>query len=125
MLGHYRPGSEGNLASDLENQDRVVTTAPDGEPAAIKPTAEPPEKRPRRNRRQARRRASKSAEAKAEAKTPAPAEAKPPAAEVKAGVDAKPVVVEAKPPAPKLEAAPKAEVERAAKRSLSRLRLLT
>ena len=25
VLGHHRPGSEGNLASDLENQEQVVT----------------------------------------------------------------------------------------------------
>ena len=31
MLGRDRPGSEGNLASDLENQDGAVTTAPNGE----------------------------------------------------------------------------------------------
>ena len=32
MLGRHRPGSEGNLASDLENQDPAVTTAANGDP---------------------------------------------------------------------------------------------
>src|SRR5713226_6408678 len=31
MLGRHRPGSEGNLASDLENQDPAVTTNGDPE----------------------------------------------------------------------------------------------
>jgi transcription termination factor Rho len=41
MLGHNRPGSEGNLASDLENQDRATTVAPNGDVEAVKPNAEP------------------------------------------------------------------------------------
>ena len=41
MLSRERLGSEGNLASDFENQDRAVT-APDGDAEAVTVSAEPP-----------------------------------------------------------------------------------
>ena len=49
VLGHHRPGSEGNLASDIENQDQAVD---DGQPAAAAasrkaPKREDAERRPR------------------------------------------------------------------------------
>ena len=34
MLGHHRPGSEGNLASDLENQDQSLDTGNQAQPPA-------------------------------------------------------------------------------------------
>src|SRR5579859_5293081 len=40
MLGRHRPGSEGNSASDLENQDPAVTTAANGDPEGINSEAE-------------------------------------------------------------------------------------
>src|SRR5579871_5250727 len=42
MLGHHGPGSEGNLASDLENQDQAVTGAPNVESEAARNDADPP-----------------------------------------------------------------------------------
>ena len=65
MLGHHRPGSEGNLASDLENQEPLDTGN----------QAQPP---PRETRAKAPRGEKLPADAKppAEAK---PADAKPPA----------------------------------------------
>jgi transcription termination factor Rho len=118
MLGRNRPGSEGNLASDFENQDQSI--APNGEAEVIKAAAEKVEpvkeaakpETPHRSR-------AKSAEAKAatEAKATAVVEAKPvseakapetkvpetkPAAETKAA-EAKPEP-EAKPAEAKAEA---------------------
>src|SRR6202140_3784341 len=40
MLGRHRPGSEGNLASDRENQDPAVTTAANGDPEGTNSEAE-------------------------------------------------------------------------------------
>ena len=40
MLGRNRPGSEGNLASDFENQDHAVI--PTGDADAVKAAAEAP-----------------------------------------------------------------------------------
>ena len=46
MLGRHRPGSEGNLASDLENQDsRSDDSRPNAEAAAEAPAAKPPSRR--------------------------------------------------------------------------------
>src|SRR5262249_25989791 len=75
MLSRDRLGSEGNLASDLENQDQAVTTAPTEEApkAEVAPKTEAPPTR-----------SKKSAEKAAEAKLPnepKPAADPPPAAE--------------------------------------------
>src|SRR5258708_35904823 len=40
MLGRHWQGSEGNLASDLENQDPAVTTAANGDPEGTNSEAE-------------------------------------------------------------------------------------
>ncbi len=72
MLGRNGPGSEGNLASDTENQDRTVTTVTNGEAEAIKtapPATEPakPEPAPRPetpHRQKTPRGAERSAEVK-------------------------------------------------------------
>jgi transcription termination factor Rho len=105
------------LASDLENQDRVVTTAPDGDAAANKPGAEPSVETPKTEPVHKPTRASKSAEAKADAKPAAatevvkpPAEVAKPAAEAKPAVDAKPAV-EAKPAMDTKPAAPKSDAK--------------
>jgi transcription termination factor Rho len=85
MLGFHRPGSEGNLASDLENQDQAVTTAANGETEAAKAEGDPGTTEP-----------AKAEPGKSEAKTDA---AKPegaskprprPASEAKAPIDGKP-----------------------------------
>jgi transcription termination factor Rho len=107
MLGRNRPGSEGNLASDLENQDQPVT--PSSEAEAIKAAAEThkehiksegskPDGTPRGR--------AKSAEAKH-----APAASEPKVtAEVKPAVEAKPAS-DAKPAAKPEPAEVKTEVQ--------------
>ncbi len=99
MLGRDRPGSEGNLASDLENQERAAIVAPDGNAEAVKAetpkteTAPKPEGSPRsrapkadgkaaaEQKPAAEPKADPKAEAKAEAAEPGPAETKPAEAE--------------------------------------------
>jgi transcription termination factor Rho len=71
MLGCHRPGSEGNLASDLENKDDAVTTATPDADTAVQETAKP-EGTPQSGRR------TKSADKAADPKpAAAAAEAKP------------------------------------------------
>ncbi len=78
MLGRERLGSEGNLASDLENQDSAVTTAPNGESAETpKVDAQKPEASHKAD-------APKADAPKAEAKPDAPARKTKPTAEHKA-----------------------------------------
>jgi transcription termination factor Rho len=104
MLGHHRPGSEGNLASNLENpeqsgqevtKDQAVSPESNGHPeAAPAPKAE----------HRSRSRSAEKAEAKAAEPKPVPeakpVETKPPAAETKPpAAEAKPATAETKPPA--------------------------
>src|SRR5258706_607140 len=116
MLGRHRPGSEGNLASDLENKDREVVTAPDGE--AVKTPEEPtnPEKakaeaaKPETAKAEAPQRSKSDGRPKAEPKE-AKAEPKPaerPAIEAKSEPEIKaPDVAEANSePKPEAETAP-------------------
>jgi transcription termination factor Rho len=83
MLGHYRPGSEGNLASDFENKDDAVTP---GQDAAAQEAAKP-EGKPEGGRGRAKA-ADKDKMAAAD-KDKAPAESKP-SAESKPFADSKP-----------------------------------
>ena len=71
MLGRHRPGSEGNLASDLENKDDAVTTAAQDTGRGSPQETAKPEGKPEGGRR------AKSAE-KAAAADKAAAEPKPP-----------------------------------------------
>src|SRR6266849_4405731 len=103
MLGHHRPGSEGNLASDIENQDPAVNTATNGE--AVQNVAVKPEVPPAKSEKSDGSRADGN---KAEGKPKADGRAK---AE-KTAAEAKPPA-EPKPPAelkPVVEANPDAEV---------------
>jgi transcription termination factor Rho len=78
MLGHHWPGSEGNLASDLENQDQAIDTGNQAQPVA---KAEGVKEAP--PAREMRAKAPKAEKPPADAKPPAdekaPEEAKPPA----------------------------------------------
>jgi len=96
MLGRERLGSEGNLASDLENQDVAVTTPPNGEPAET-PKAEAPKP-----------------DAKADAARTEPAEidapkADSPKADAKPDLPARKPRLNAAPPKAEKTAEPKAE----------------
>jgi transcription termination factor Rho len=96
MLGHHRPGSEGNLASDLENKDDAVTTAQ--EPEQAQQETPKPEGKPEGRSR------SKSAEKVTADKAAPPAESKPaaPPAEAAPPADSAPAAPaetkEAEPP---------------------------
>ncbi len=92
MLGRNRPGSEGNLASDLENQDQAVNrpTAkpkPPRRAATETATKRKTEATPSRTRRSAAE--AEAAEPKPPRRAQAAAEAKP-AAEPQAGAEPKP-----------------------------------
>src|SRR5579862_2555329 len=92
MLGRHRPGSEGNLASDLENQDPAVTTAAETQPPAEAPKAESaakPEGGTPRSKRSAEQQK-------------VPNEPKPPAADA-APQEAKPEEIKADPPTPEAD----------------------
>src|SRR5690242_323367 len=82
MLGRHWPGSEGNLASDLENKDDAVTTAT---PDANTQEAAKPEGKPESGRRaKAAADKDKTPEAKPPVESaPAAANADPPPAETK------------------------------------------
>jgi transcription termination factor Rho len=104
MLGRGRLGSEGNLASDLENQDVAVTAASNGESAET-PKPEAPKVE-----------APKVEAAKADAKPDAPVRKVRPAAEPKADKPA----VEAKPEKavePKAEKPAEPSAEKAAEKT--------
>ncbi len=96
MLGCYRPGSEGNLASDFEDQERAVAAVPNGDAEAVKTVEATKPDAPHRHKSDGRApKAEPKADVKPEAKTEAKApEIKPP--EVKSP-EADPKV-EAKPP---------------------------
>ena len=77
MLGRHGPGSEGNLASDIENQDQAVkdhaaNAASNGQPETEAPVKEAPV----RHRAEQKSKAEKAEKPPAEAKAPA-AETKP------------------------------------------------
>jgi transcription termination factor Rho len=91
MLGRERLGSEGNLASDLENQDAAVTTAPNGDSAETPQGDAPKVEAPRLDA------------PKAETKPDAPVRKAKPSAESKADKAAH------EPKAEKTNAEPKAE----------------
>jgi len=114
MLGRHRPGSEGNLASDIENQDQAVIPAVNGDAEAPKAEAPKPEApKPEATKNDVlkeappkRARAEKHhAEPKAGVVEPKPPAAEPAVvAEVKAPAPEPPPVVEAKPSAPEVRA---------------------
>jgi transcription termination factor Rho len=95
MLGHHWPGSEGNLASDLENQEPLDTGN----------QAQPP---PKPEGAPAKAEGNKDAPPPREARTKGPRGEKPPAdarpAEVKPPVEAQPVVSDQTNPAESAEA---------------------
>jgi transcription termination factor Rho len=95
MLGHHWPGSEGNLASDLENKDDAVTTAQEPEQAHQDPP-KPEGKHEGRSR-------SKSAEKVSADKAAPPVESKPAAPPAEA---APPVAAVDTPPVESKEAEP-------------------
>jgi transcription termination factor Rho len=100
MLGRERLGSEGNLASDFENQDVAVTAAPNGDPAET-PQGDAPKVD-----------APKLDAPKAETKPDAPARKAKPSAEAKADKAAHEPKAErsnAEPKAEKVNAEPKVE----------------
>src|SRR5579862_7137520 len=79
MLGRHRPGSEGNLASDLENQDPAVTTAANVDPEADNSEAE-----------SAKSGAGKEAAPVKEAPPRSKPDGRPPRGEAKAAAEPKP-----------------------------------
>jgi transcription termination factor Rho len=94
VLGCYRPGSEGNLASDFENQDQSVTDAANAAPDAVKadaelakPEAPKPEPAPKPRSRPAAE-PKPAVENTADAKPPV--DGKPAAAEPNPTAEAKP-----------------------------------
>jgi transcription termination factor Rho len=107
MLGHDRPGSEGNLASDLEDRDRVVSTLNtlvNNDPEAAKAPAEPTKTEPAKTEPPKQEAAAKPETVhrprapKAEAKVEAPkVDAKP---EAKPENNVKPVEVKPIDPKP-------------------------
>jgi transcription termination factor Rho len=117
MLGRNRPGSEGNLASDLENQDAAVTTA-NGEATEAAKGSEPVEPQKTEVKTEApkseaaprpkREKAEKAEKPEAKAEKPA-TEAKPP--ELKVEAKAPEAKAEPKAPEPKPEAKPEPVAE--------------
>src|SRR5579872_3674508 len=97
MLGHHRPGSEGNLASDLENKDDAVTTAQEPEQAQQDPPK--PEGKPEgRSRSKSADKAAPPVESKPAAEAAPPASA--PVAAPAVGSDAPPLETKEAEPAP-------------------------
>jgi transcription termination factor Rho len=98
MLGRERLGSEGNLASDLENQDAAVTTAPNGDqaetphgdtpkveaPKVEAPKAETKPDAPARKTKPAAEHKAEKTSAEPKAEKPVEPKAEKPAVEVKA-----------------------------------------
>src|SRR5438045_4269599 len=77
MLGHHRPGSEGNLASDFENQEPLDTGNQAQPPAKAEGNKDAPP--PREGRGRAPRGERPPAEAKPPADVKPPVDAPPPA----------------------------------------------
>src|SRR5882724_1707534 len=101
MLGHHWPGSEGNLASDLENQEPLDTgnqaqppPKPEGAPAKAEGNKDAPPPR------EARTKGPRGEKPPADARPPA--DAKP--ADVKPPVEAQSVVSDQTNPAEPIEA---------------------
>jgi transcription termination factor Rho len=103
MLGRDRPGSEGNLASDIENQEQGLTPGVNGEAEAPKAEPAPKDATKSDGAKEAPPKRTRAEKHHAEPKAAA-VESKPPAAEAPVGEvkpEVKPEVkVEAKPPAP-------------------------
>src|SRR5439155_23077016 len=85
VLGSYRPGSEGNLASDLEKKEQAVTTAATPADKAPEVKVAPEVKTPETKAPEPRVSEPKAAEARPDGKPsePKPAEAPKPTAEAK------------------------------------------